>query len=57
MEERMIAVRLQGEQLQKLDALVKASGWNQSEIIRQLIDVALVRPPVVAATVPTKGSA
>lgn len=49
-----IAVRLEVEQLQKLDALVKATGWNQSEIIRQLIDSAMVRPPIIAAIVPTK---
>lgn len=49
-----IAVRLEVEQLQKLDALVKATGWNQSEIIRQLIDSAMVRPPIIAASVSTK---
>lgn len=47
MEPKTIAVRLEPEQLQKLEMLVRMSGWNQSEIIRQLIDSAMIRPPAV----------
>lgn len=54
MEQKTIAVRLESEQLQKLDMIVQATGWNQSEIIRQLIDSALVRPPVVMAEITKK---
>lgn len=49
-----IAVRLDPEQLQKLDLLVKSSGWNQSEIIRQLIDSAMIRPPVIMSQITEK---
>lgn len=50
----MIAVRLEPEQLQKLDALVRITGWNQSEVIRRLIDSASVTPPAVTAGVFSK---
>lgn len=49
MEQKTIAVRLEPEQLQKLDAIVEMTGWNQSEVIRRLIDVASVTPPSVTA--------
>lgn len=49
MEEKTIAVRLRTEQLQKLDAIVEMTGWNQSEVIRRLIDSASVSPPSVSA--------
>lgn len=54
MEPKTIAVRLDPEQLQKLDLLVKSSGWNQSEIIRQLIDSAMIRPPVIMSQITEK---
>ena len=49
MEPKLIAVRLEPKQLQKLDAIVEMTGWNQSEVIRQLIDNASVTPPSVVA--------
>lgn len=54
MEPKTIAVRLESQQLERLEALVKSTGWNQSEVIRQLIDSALIRPPVIAASVTIK---
>lgn len=55
MEQKMIAVRLEPEQLQKLEAIVQMTGWNQSEVIRRLIDSASVTPPSVTAGVLKKG--
>ena len=54
MEPKLIAVRLEPSQLQKLDAIVRMTGWNQSEVIRQLIDGAQVTPPSVVAKVARK---
>lgn len=51
MEPKTIAIRLDSEYLQKLDALVQVTGWNQSEVIRRLIDSASVTPPAVSADV------
>ena len=53
-ETKICAFRLDVPELVKLDILVKASGLNQSEVIRQLIDTAMIRPPVVAAFVSEK---
>lgn len=44
---KTVSFRLGPEQLQKLDSLVKSSGLNQGEIIRRLIDSAMIRPPAV----------
>jgi hypothetical protein len=54
MEPKMIAVRLNPQQLQKLDAIVEMTGWNQSEVIRQLIDSASVTPPSVVVNLAKK---
>jgi hypothetical protein len=54
MEQKTIAVRLDAEQLQKLDAIVQVTGWNQSEVIRRLIDSASVTPPAVTADLSAK---
>lgn len=54
MEQKTIAVRLDAEQLQKLDAIVQVTGWNQSEVIRRLIDSASVTPPAVTSDVYAK---
>jgi hypothetical protein len=53
-EQKTIAVRLEPEQLQKLDAIVQMTGWNQSEVIRRLIDSASVTPPSVTADLSKK---
>lgn len=55
MEQKTIAVRLEPEQLQKLNAIVEMTGWNQSEVIRKLIDSASVTPPSVTADLSKKG--
>ncbi|MBA3571366.1 MAG: ribbon-helix-helix protein, CopG family [Pyrinomonadaceae bacterium] len=55
MEQTTIAVRLKPEQLQKLDAIVQMTGWNQSEVIRRLIDSASVTPPSVTTDFSKKG--
>lgn len=54
MEPKLIAVRLEPKQLLKLDAIVKITRWNQSEVIRQLIDNASVTPPAVETRLSTK---
>ena len=54
MEPKMIAVRLTSQQQQKLDAIVEMTGWNQSEVIRQLIDAASVTPPSVVVNLAKK---
>lgn len=51
---KLIAVQLQPQQLQKLAKIVAMTGWNQSEVIRQLIDAAQVTPPAVVARVARK---
>ena len=47
MEGKMIAVRLEPEQVQKMESLAEMTGWSQSDIIRRLIDAAVVTPPAV----------
>lgn len=47
MENKMIAVRLEEEHARKLEQLVSITGWNQSDIIRRLIEVAAVTPPAL----------
>jgi len=54
MEQKTIAIRLDAEHLQKLDAIVQVTGWNQSEVIRRLIDSASVTPPAVTADLSAK---
>lgn len=54
MEQKTIAIRLDSEHLQKLDAIVQVTGWNQSEVIRRLIDSASVTPPSVSADLSAK---
>lgn len=54
MEQKTIAIRLDAEHLQKLDAIVRMTGWNQSEVIRRLIDSASVTPPAVTADLSAK---
>lgn len=53
-ERRLIAVRLEAEQIQKLEKLVDMTGWNQSEIVRLLIDAAWVTPPAVGTSLRVK---
>lgn len=54
MDKKLIAIRLEAEQIQKLDKLVEMTGWNQSEIIRLLIDAAWVTPPAVGTSLRVK---
>jgi hypothetical protein len=54
MEQKLIAVRLDPEQLIKLEKIVRMTGWNQSEVIRQLIDGAQVTPPAVVSRIARK---
>jgi len=54
MDQKLIAVRLEPKQLQKLDAIVEMTGWNQSEVIRRLIDSASVTPPSVTSDITAK---
>lgn len=54
MEQKTIAIRLDAEHLQKLDAIVQVTGWNQSEVIRRLIDSASVTPPAVTSDLSAK---
>lgn len=44
---KLIAIRLEDEQIQKLEQLVSITGWSQSEVLRKLIDNAWVTPPAV----------
>ncbi len=53
-EQKLIAVRLDPPQLNKLEQLVRESGWNQSEIIRLLIDNAMMKPPVIMTIIEAK---
>ena len=52
--EKIIAIRLDAEHMQKLDAIVQMTGWNQSDVIRRLIDAASVTPPSVTTNLTTK---
>lgn len=54
MEQKTIAVRLEPEQLQKLDAMVEMTGWSVSDVIRRLIDNASVTPPSVTTDLEKK---
>ncbi len=42
---KLIAFQVSQPQLDKLEKLVTVTGWNQSEVMRQLIDAAVVRSP------------
>jgi hypothetical protein len=55
---KLVAVRLDTAQLQKLEQLASVTGWSQSEVLRKLIDNAWVTPPAIGTelNVP-KGSA
>jgi hypothetical protein len=55
MSEKTIALRLQTQQLDKVDNLKGMTGWNQSEIIRRLIDAAVVMPAAVRAELEMQG--
>ena len=46
-----MAVKLEPEQVVRLQQLVDITGWNRSELVRRMIDVATVRPSAVAVTV------
>ena len=54
MEPKTIAVRLESDHLQKLEAIAKMTGWNQSEIIRRMIDSVSVTPPSIRVDLPKK---
>jgi hypothetical protein len=47
MEGKLIAVRLEQKHMQILESIGNATGWNQSEVIRQLIENAKVAPAAV----------
>lgn len=51
MDGKLIAVRLEQKHLNKLAQMTESTGWNQSELIRQLIDSAKVSPAFIKATV------
>jgi hypothetical protein len=51
---KLVAMRLDDEQLQKLEQLVQVTGWTQSEVLRKLIDNAWVTPPAIGTELPTK---
>lgn len=51
MEGKLIAVRLEHKHLVILEEIGEKTGWNQSEVIRQLIENAKVSPAVVNAKV------
>lgn len=53
----MIAVRLDEQHIQKLDKLVELTGWNQSEVLRRLIENAWVTPPAVGSELTPKAPA
>lgn len=55
--EKLIAVRLEEEHIQKLSQLVEMTGWNQSDILRKLIENAWVTPPAIGSSVAPKGMA
>ena len=54
---KLVAIRRDDEQLQKLEQLVSVTGWSQSEVIRKLIDNAWVTPPALGAELAPKGDA
>lgn len=54
---KLIAVQLDEQQLQKLEQLVNATGWNQSEVVRRLIDNAWVKPAAIGTQVSPKAVA
>lgn len=60
--DNVISVRLTDDQMALLNEFCKATGWTYSQVIRQLLDSANIRPatirtdfPVVANTVTTSG--
>lgn len=52
--EKLIAVRLDESTAEKLDTIVEVTGWNQSEVIRRLIDAAKVTPPSLSVRIIAK---
>jgi Arc/MetJ-type ribon-helix-helix transcriptional regulator len=54
---KLIAVQLEDQQLQKIEQLVRATGWNQSELIRRLIDNAWVKPAAIGTELAPKAVA
>lgn len=46
---KLIAVKLDEEQVQKLEQMEEVTGWSRSEVIRQLIDSGWVKPPAVGS--------
>ena len=51
---KLVAMRLEEEQLQKLEQLVEVTGWTQSEVLRKLIDNAWVTPPAIGTEINAK---
>lgn len=51
MDGKLIAVRLEQKQLSKLAEMSESTGWNQSELIRQLINSAKVLRPAAPAAI------
>lgn len=60
MEGKLIALRLESQQVEKLDRLIQETGLDQSKIIRMLIDSAKISPARVTVAdlgAPKKGDA
>ena len=49
--DKLVAVRLGEDEMEKLDELVAQTGLNQSQVLRQLIRNATVRPVEVVTNV------
>lgn len=43
----IVSARLEKHQAEKLDFLVRSTGWTASEVVRKLVDAAVVLPPQV----------
>ncbi len=53
--DNVISVRLNEEQMQVLEKLCESTGWTASQVIRQLLESASVRPAVIRTEVLPKG--
>jgi hypothetical protein len=47
----IVSARLEKHQAEKLDLLVRSTGWTASEVLRKLVDAAVVLPPQVRVVV------
>ena len=53
--DNVISVRLSEEQMKVLEKLAESTGWTYSQIVRQLLESASVRPAVIRTEVLPKG--